>query len=105
MSFEVSAEAYDAFMGRYSRPLAARFLEWSGIGAGMRALDVGAGTGAATARLVTLLGEAQVSAVEPSAPFAVALRSRFPGVDVQVAGAELLPYPTTSSTWWSPSSS
>ena len=93
MSFEVSAEAYDAFMGRYSQPLAARFLEWSGVGPGMRVLDVGAGTGAATARLVSLLGAPQVSAVEPSATFAVALRNRFPDVDVQVAGAERLPYP------------
>lgn len=93
MSFEVSAEAYDAFMGRYSQPLAARFLEWSDVRAGMRALDVGAGTGAATTRLVALLGAAEVSAVEPSAPFAVALRGRFPDVDVQVADAERLPYP------------
>ena len=31
MSFDVAAEAYDSFMGRFSVPLAASFPTWTGI--------------------------------------------------------------------------
>lgn len=56
MSFDVSADAYARFMGRYAEPLAARFVALSGAGPGQRALDVGCGPGALTAELVERLG-------------------------------------------------
>jgi SAM-dependent methyltransferase len=96
MSFEVSAEAYGRFMGRYSEPLAAAFVELAAVGPGQRALDVGCGPGALTERLVKRLGSAAVAAVDPSASFAAALRTRLPGVDVRQAAAERLPFPAAS---------
>ncbi len=93
MSFEVSADAYGRFMGRYSEPLARRFADLAGIGAGQRVLDVGCGPGALTAELVTRLGAGAVSAVDPSASFVAAARTRLPGVDVRLAPAEQLPFP------------
>jgi SAM-dependent methyltransferase len=39
-----------------------------------------------------VLGAEQVAAVEPSAPFAEACRRRLPGVEVEVAPAEALPF-------------
>ncbi|HZV24856.1 MAG TPA: hypothetical protein VFG00_01075, partial [Acidothermaceae bacterium] len=63
MSFEVDADAYGRFMGRYSAPLAAAFVQLAGLGSGASALDVGCGTGALTAELVPLLGVGAVSAV------------------------------------------
>ena len=39
-TFLTSGDAYDAFMGRYSRPLAVAFLDAVGVTAGQRALDV-----------------------------------------------------------------
>jgi SAM-dependent methyltransferase len=81
-------------MGRFSTRLAPVFADFAGIEPGMRSLDVGAGTGALTAELVRRGGE--VAAVEPSAAFVAALRSRFPGVDVRQAGAEELPWPDDS---------
>jgi SAM-dependent methyltransferase len=91
MSFDVAAEAYDRFMGRYSRLLSPQMADLAGVRAGCRALDVGCGPGALTAELVARLGPAAVSAVDPSEPFVAAARARNPGVDVQQASAENLP--------------
>jgi SAM-dependent methyltransferase len=92
MSFQVPAQAYGRFMGRFSEPLADQFVEVARLGGGQRALDVGCGPGALTARLVAVLGEPGVSAVDPSEPFVAAARERFPGVDISVGSAELLPF-------------
>lgn len=88
----MSAEAYGRFMGRHSEPLADQFVEWAGVQRGQRALDVGCGPGALTARLVGRLGPGHVSGADPSAPFVSATRERFPGLDVREAAAEDLPY-------------
>jgi SAM-dependent methyltransferase len=93
VSFEVAADAYDRFMGRYSGPLASDFANWAGVRAGERALDVGCGPGALTRVLVERLGIDAVSAVDPSQQFVAALRQSFPTLDVQLAVAERLPYP------------
>src|SRR5918994_7049334 len=93
MSFDVAAEAYDAFMGRWSRLLAVPFADFAGVQAGQRALDVGSGTGALTSELVARLRADAVTAADPSAPFVDAMRERFPGVDVREAPAERLPFP------------
>ncbi|WP_024286628.1 class I SAM-dependent methyltransferase [Cellulomonas sp. KRMCY2] len=92
MSFDVAADAYTRFMGRYSEPLAAEFAELVGARPGLRALDVGCGPGALTGQLVDRLGADAVSAVDPSASFVAAIRSRFPGVDVRTGVAERLPF-------------
>ncbi|WP_426503449.1 class I SAM-dependent methyltransferase [Dactylosporangium sp. McL0621] len=92
MSFEVHADAYGRFMGRYSEPLAERFAALAGVAAGQRALDVGCGTGALTAELVARLGAASVSAVDPSESFVAVVRERFPAADVRAGTAERLPY-------------
>jgi SAM-dependent methyltransferase len=93
VSFDVSADAYGRFMGRYSEPLAVQFADLAGIRAGQRALDVGCGPGALTAELVRRTGTDAVTAVEPSASFAAAVRQRLPGVDVRLSPAEELPFP------------
>jgi SAM-dependent methyltransferase len=90
--FDVAADSYDRFMGRFSEPLAHTFVESVGIHAGQFALDVGCGPGALTAVLVEHLGAQSVSAVDPSPTFVAAIRDRFPGVDAQHAVAEQLPF-------------
>jgi SAM-dependent methyltransferase len=92
VSFDVSAESYARFMGRFSEPLAERFAALAQLRAGQRALDVGCGPGALTARLVERLGPDAVAAVDPSDPFVAAARARFPDVDVRSATAEQLPF-------------
>jgi SAM-dependent methyltransferase len=93
MSFTVAADAYDRFMGRYSVLLAPQLAALADVVAGQRALDVGCGPGALTTELVRRLGPAAVAAVDPSEPFVAAARERHPGVDVQCASAEHLPFP------------
>jgi SAM-dependent methyltransferase len=56
-------------------------------------LDVGCGPGALTARLASLAGAENVSAVEPSASFVMAVRDRLPAVDVRQSAAEEMPFP------------
>lgn len=96
MSFDVAAEAYAAFMGRYSEPLADRLLDLLDPAPGSRAADVGCGPGVVTARLALLLGPGNVVAVDPSVPFVEAARTRCPGVDVKLGGAEALPWDDAS---------
>jgi ubiquinone/menaquinone biosynthesis C-methylase UbiE len=91
--FQVPAEAYDRWVGRYSLHLAAALVEFAGIEPGMKALDVGCGPGALSAALVGRLGATNVYAVDPSEPFVEACRARLPGVNAIVAAAESLPFP------------
>ena len=92
MSFEVAADDYDRFMGRFSGPLALAFVARLETSPGARALDVGCGTGALTALLVERLGAANVAAVDPSGPFVERAAALFPGADVRLANAEQLPF-------------
>ena len=92
MTFAVAAEAYDRFMGRYSIFLAPQLADFAGVASGQRVLDVGCGPGALTSELVARLGAANVSAADPSEQFVAAARERHPGVDIQVAPAEELPF-------------
>jgi SAM-dependent methyltransferase len=91
-SFDVAAESYDRFMGRFSTHLSAQLADYAGVASGQRVLDVGSGPGALTAELVQRLAAEKVAAVDPSEPFVEAARTRHPGVDVRLASAEELPY-------------
>src|SRR5215467_3642328 len=86
------ADAYDRFMGRYSRPLAVPFADFAGLPLDGRVLDVGCGPGALTAELAVRVGPGRVTAVDPSEEFVAALRVRHPGVQVIRAPAEDLPF-------------
>jgi SAM-dependent methyltransferase len=92
MSFDVTAQAYDRFMGRYSAPLSPQLADLAGVAAGQQALDVGCGSGMLTGELVGRLGAGSVAAIDPSERFVEAVRGRHPGVDVRQGMAEELPF-------------
>jgi SAM-dependent methyltransferase len=93
MTFAVAGDAYDRYMGRYSRELAPRLIEFAGIEPGMRVLDVGCGPGPLTEPLAERVGADHVAAADPSEPFVAACAERVPGADVRRAVAEELPWP------------
>jgi SAM-dependent methyltransferase len=92
VSFEVAAEAYAAFMGRWSEPLAELFADRLDLASGKQVLDVGCGPGALTAVLAQRQGADHVVAVDPSQSFVAAVSARLPGVDVRHSRAEALPF-------------
>ena len=92
MSFNVGADAYDRFMGRYSVPLAPLFADFAGVTSGKRVLDVGCGPGALTGELIRRTAPGDISAVDPSESFVDAARERYPAVTVRRGAAEQLPF-------------
>ncbi len=93
--FDVAADAYVRFMGRFSTPLSAPFADigLAGLAPSDRVLDVGCGPGILTFELVKRQGEANVSAVDPVEGFVQATASSYPAADVRRARAEDLPFP------------
>ena len=95
MSFDVSGDAYDRFMGRYSQELALVFADFAGIEHGLTVLDAGCGSGVLTEELTRRLGAEHVAGVDPS-PLVEACAARVPGADVRRGAAEALPWPDES---------
>lgn len=87
------ADAYEAFMGRWSRPLAREFLDWLQSPPSAHWLEVGCGTGALTSAICELGQPASVLACDPSASFVEHARSRLSDARASfvVTGAEDLP--------------
>lgn len=93
MGFDVAADGYDRFIGRYSSKLAPLFADFAGVVAGP-ALDVGCGPGALTVELAARVGADKVAGVDLSEQFVAACRARIPGADIRLASAETLPFAT-----------
>jgi SAM-dependent methyltransferase len=88
----VAGDAYEAFMGRWSRMLARAFLDWLSPPRGVHWLDVGCGTGALTAAICEQCEPASVLACDPSAAFvAHAQRHADARASFVVAGVDALP--------------
>jgi ubiquinone/menaquinone biosynthesis C-methylase UbiE len=88
----VTVDGYEGRIGRYGRELAVALTIAAGVGPGQRALDVGCGFGALTARLVELLGPDGVAAIDPDPDAVRRCATRLPDVDVRVGTVESLPY-------------
>lgn len=64
-----SGDAYQRYMGRWSRILADRFLEWLAPQPGGHWLDVGSGAGALTEAILASAEPASILGIDQSAPF------------------------------------
>lgn len=88
-----NAESYERFMGRWSRLVAPKLVEFSGLPAGGQVLDVGSGTGSLAFAVAERDARAQVDGVDPSKEYVAyaAGRNRFPDrVRFQVGDAQQL---------------
>jgi SAM-dependent methyltransferase len=70
-----SGAAYETYVGRWSRMVAARFVTWLDVPPGRRWLDVGSGTGALTSAVAAASAPLTVTGVDPSLGFLTAARS------------------------------
>jgi len=94
-----SGDAYEPYVGRWSRKLAPKFLAWAGVGQGAGVLDVGCGTGALSEAALAA-GAREVVGVDPSAAYvahaAAHVGGKNPSARFEVADAQALPFPDAS---------
>jgi len=85
---------YEAYMGRWSRPVAEAILTWLGLRPGLTWLDVGCGTGALTQAILEAAEPRAILGVDPSADFlATAGQIADPRVRFAIGDARDLPVP------------
>jgi SAM-dependent methyltransferase len=65
-----SGDAYEAYIGRWSRVTARDFVAWLGVGPGLRWLDVGCGTGALSAAVIDHADPAGLLGIDASPAYA-----------------------------------
>jgi SAM-dependent methyltransferase len=92
-------DAYEPYVGRWSRLVARKFLSWLAISPAQRWLDVGCGTGALTETIIEANAPARIDAIDPSSEYLAFARSRIPDGRARfiVADAESLPQPDQST--------
>ena len=73
-----AGDAYERYMGRWSRALAPLLVEFAGVRDGDAVLDVGAGTGALSAAVAQAAPSSDVLGVDRSEPFVAFARAHHP---------------------------
>ncbi len=87
-------DLYEPYMGRWSRAVAATFLDWLEVPAGRRWLDVGCGTGALSETILVRAEPAEVRGIDQSEGLATYAQQHLddPRFEVQVGDARSLPF-------------
>lgn len=73
-----AGDSYDLYMGRWSRALASRFLDWLALPQGLHWLEVGCGTGALSAAILSHAGAGSLIAIDTSEAFLARARVNVP---------------------------
>ncbi len=92
-------QAYEAYMGRWSRPVAQEFLAWLAAPPTRDWVDVGCGTGALTQAILETALPQSVIGIDPSSEFLDLARTQIPDsrVSFVTGGAEAIPLPSDSA--------
>jgi len=87
-------ERYEPYVGRWSRLVAAEFLDWLGVPAGGRWLDVGCGSGALSETILTRAEPSEVRGVDPSEGFVAYVGEHIddPRFAAELGDARTLPF-------------
>jgi len=87
-------DAYEPYVGRWSRLVAAELLDWLAVPPGARWLDVGCGTGALSRTILDRAAPETVTGVDASAGFVqhAAARVADPRASFRVGDAQALPF-------------
>lgn len=81
------SDAYERFMGRWSRRLAPLVVKFASVAEGDSVLDIGSGTGALAFAVAEAIPSVRVTGVDPSSAYVRHAQARTPGDRVQfVAG-------------------
>ena len=90
-----SGDAYEPYVGRWSRLVARELLDWLNVPPGSRWLDVGCGTGAISQTILDIAQPASIVAVDPSEAYTAYACRRFEGapVEVKIGDARAIPVP------------
>ena len=93
-----AGDSYESYMGRWSRQIAPRFLEWLDLPLGLDWLDVGCGTGALSATILARCDPRSLISIDPSAGFIAKAQAslRDARVAFQVGDAQALDVATAS---------
>jgi len=93
------AEAYERFMGRWSRLVAPLLIDFAALPDTGRVLDVGCGTGSLAFAIVDRKPKSHVVGIDPSKEYVAYANSKNPfpdRVSFQVGDAQKLPFPDAS---------
>ena len=95
-----SHRSYEAYVGRWSRPLAEAFLAWFAVPTAGRWFDVGCGTGALTEAVLDVTDPIAVVGIDPSPEFLGTAQSHIsdPRARFELAGAAPSRCRATSTT-------
>jgi SAM-dependent methyltransferase len=87
------AAAYDRFMGRWSRSLAAAFVRWLDAPPEAHWLEIGCGTGSLTSAIFELGSPGSVTACDTAADYVgyCAASLRYPNLEAVIASTDALP--------------
>ncbi|MCM2500582.1 class I SAM-dependent methyltransferase [Neorhizobium galegae] len=96
-----AGDSYKIYMGRLSRQIAPRFLEWLEPDDNLDWLQIDCGTGALSACILSDIHPKSLIAVDPSEGFLEKARSSVadPRVEFQIGKGEALSIPSAPGTW------
>jgi SAM-dependent methyltransferase len=85
--------AYESYVGRWSGPIADKFVDWLAQPAGLRWVDVGCGTGALSATVLAKAAPLRLVGIEPSEGFLELARASIkdPRAEFRQGDAQSLP--------------
>ena len=84
----IAGDAYESYMGRWSRPVARAFITWLDAPAQARWVDVGCGTGALTAAVLAAVAPSLVCSLDASAPYVAFARRKVGDARASFAAAD-----------------